>query len=122
MSAAVTRSIRWSVTLSLLAVTIMPWARAAYLSQDANALPPPVEMTAQQDHQRMMELLHITSLRPGADPNKPNAPNAVNYDESKANPYPKLPDPLLMKNGKRVTTTKLWWNQRRAEIVEDFDR
>ena len=70
----------------------------------------------------MMELLHITSLRPGADPNKPNAPNAVNYDESKANPYPKLPDPLAMKNGKRVTTAKLWWNQRRAEIVEDFDR
>jgi (4-O-methyl)-D-glucuronate---lignin esterase len=90
--------------------------------QDARGLPPPVEMTAQQDHQRMMELLHITSLRPGADPNKPNAPNAVNYDESKANPYPKLPDPLLMKNGKRVTTAKQWWNQRRAEIVEDFDR
>jgi len=91
-------------------------------SQDARGLPPPVEMTAQQDHQRMMELLHITSLRPGADPNKPNAPNAANYDESKANPYTKLPDPLLMKNGKRVTTAKLWWNQRRAEIVEDFDR
>ncbi|HKQ06976.1 MAG TPA: acetylxylan esterase [Blastocatellia bacterium] len=91
-------------------------------SQDARSLPAPVEMTAQQDHQRMMELLHITSLRPGADPNKPNAPNAVNYDESKANPYPKLPDPLAMKNGKRVTTAKLWWNQRRAEIVEDFDR
>lgn len=92
------------------------------LSQEGRALPPPVEMTAQQDHQRMMWLLHITSLRPGADPNKPNAPNAVNYDESKANPYPKLPDPLLMKNGKRVTTARLWWNQRRAEIVEDFDR
>jgi hypothetical protein len=92
------------------------------LSQEGRAQPAPVEMTAQQDHQRMMELLHITSLRPGADPNKPNAPNAVNYDESKANPYPKLPDPLVMKNGKRVTTAKLWWNQRRAEIVGDFDR
>ncbi|MFL6274191.1 MAG: acetylxylan esterase [Blastocatellia bacterium] len=92
------------------------------LSQERRAQPAPVEMTAQQDHQRMMELLHITSLRPGADPNKPNAPNAVNYDESKANPYPKLPAPLVMKNGKRVTTAKLWWNQRRAEIVEDFDR
>src|SRR4051794_2303183 len=85
------------------------------LSQEGGAQPAPVEMTAQQDHQRMMERLHITSLRPGADPNKPNAPNAVNYDESKANPYPKLPDPLVMKNGKRVTTAKLWWNQRRAE-------
>ncbi|HJQ25522.1 MAG TPA: acetylxylan esterase [Blastocatellia bacterium] len=91
-------------------------------SQDARALPPPVEMTAQQDHRRMMELLHITSLRPGADPNNRNAPNAVNYDESKANPYPNLPDPLIIKNGKRVTTAKQWWQRRRAEVVEDFDR
>ncbi len=31
-------------------------------------------------------------------------PNAANYDESKANPYPNLPDPLVLKNGKKVTT------------------
>jgi len=30
-----------------------------------------------QDHQRMLEALKITSLRPGADPNDPQAPNAV---------------------------------------------
>ncbi len=54
--------------------------------------------------------------------NNPQAPNAVNYDESKANPYPSLPDPLLLKNGKKVTSAKMWWNQRRPEIVEDFDR
>lgn len=70
----------------------------------------------------MMELLKITSLRPGANPNNPQAPNAVNYDESKANPYPNLPDPLVLKNGKKVTSARMWWNQRRPEIVEDFDR
>ena len=70
----------------------------------------------------MMDLLHINTLRPGADPNHPQAENAVNYDESKANPYPKLPDPLVLKNGKKVTTAKVWWNKRRPEIVEDFDR
>lgn len=75
-----------------------------------------------QDHQRMMEMLKITSLRPGANPNNPQAPNAVNYDEAKANPYPILPDPLTLKNGKQVTSAKMWWNQRRLEIVEDFDR
>src|SRR5437763_10398669 len=91
-------------------------------SQEARPLPPPVEMTAEQDHRRMMELLHITSLRPGANPNNPDAPNAVNYDEARANPYPNLPDPLVMKNGKRVTSAKMWWQRRRAEIVEDFDR
>lgn len=76
----------------------------------------------QEDHQKMMELLHITSLRRGADGRNALAPNAANYDESKANPYPDLPDPLALKNGRKVTTAKMWWNQRRPEIVEDFDR
>jgi len=69
----------------------------------------------------MMNLLHIDSLRPGASGNA-QSPNAANYDESKANPYPKLPDPLVLKNGKKVTSAKMWWKQRRPEIVEDFDR
>jgi hypothetical protein len=51
----------------------------------------------------------------------PNAPNYANYDESKANPYPNLPDPLVLKNGQKVTTDRMWRNQRRPEIVEDFD-
>jgi hypothetical protein len=75
-----------------------------------------------QDHQRMMKLLNIKELRPGANGSNPQAPNYANYDESKVLPYPPLPDPLVLKNGKKVTSAKLWWNQRRAEIVEDFDR
>jgi len=82
---------------------------------------PPVHLTAAQDHRRMMQLLHIDSLRPGPSGN-PQAPNAANVDESKASPYVSLPDPLVMNNGKKVTTAALWWKQRRAEIVEDFDR
>jgi peptidoglycan/xylan/chitin deacetylase (PgdA/CDA1 family) len=89
--------------------------------QDAKA-PPPVELTAEQDHRRLMELLGIQELRPGANPRDPQAPNAVNYDESRANPYPDLPDPLRLKNGKRVKDAKTWWDKRRREIVEDFDR
>ena len=83
---------------------------------------PPVQMTSEQDHQRTMDLLKISSLRQGADGNDPKAPNAANYDESKANPYPLLPDPLVLKNGKRVMTVRVWWDERRPEIVEDFDR
>jgi hypothetical protein len=79
-------------------------------------------LTAQQDHRMMTDLLRITSLRKGADPNNTNAPNAVNYDESKANPYPNLPDPLVLKSGQKVATAEMWWKQRRPEIVEDFDR
>ncbi|HXG32876.1 MAG TPA: hypothetical protein VNJ11_05895 [Bryobacteraceae bacterium] len=85
-------------------------------------LKPPVELTAQEDHQRMLKLLGITALRPGANPRDPNAPNAVNYDESKANPYPVLPDPLRLKNGRPVRTAREWWRMRRPEIVEDFER
>ncbi|HEX4002945.1 MAG TPA: hypothetical protein VHX36_09870 [Candidatus Acidoferrales bacterium] len=90
-------------------------------STGTSALPPPVQLTAEQDHQRMMDLLHITSLRPGRDAN-PASPRAANSDESKANPYPNLPDPLRLNNGKKVTTAKMWWTKRRPEIAEDFDR
>ena len=82
----------------------------------------PVQLTAQQDHKRMMELLNIKELRRGANGNNPKAENAANYDESKANPYPKLSDPLVLKSGKKVTTVEQWRKERRPEIVEDFDR
>jgi hypothetical protein len=84
--------------------------------------PPPVELAAEQDHRRMMGLLEITSLRPGADPRNPQAPNPVNYDEAKAGPHSKLPDPLVLKNGRKVADAKTWWESRRPEVVEDFDR
>ncbi|MCF7976343.1 MAG: acetylxylan esterase [Phycisphaerae bacterium] len=70
----------------------------------------------------MMSLLNITSLRPGRNGMNPQAENYANYDESKANPFPALPDPLVLKHGDRVTTADLWWQKRRPEIVEDFDR
>ncbi len=70
----------------------------------------------------MLDLLGIRQLRPGANPRDPGAPNAVNYDESKANPYPCLPDPLLTQDRRPVTTPEMWWSQRRPEIVELFDR
>ncbi|MGD1087365.1 MAG: acetylxylan esterase [Verrucomicrobiota bacterium] len=85
-------------------------------------LPAPMNWSAEQDHQNMMEQLGIKTLRPGANGLNRQAPNYQNTDESKANPFPNLPDPLTLKNGERVTTPKMWWNQRRSEIVEDFDR
>lgn len=81
----------------------------------------PLELTAEQDHQRVLNLLHISSLRTGPD-SDPASPHAANYDESKANPYPTLPDPLVLASGEKVTTAKTWWTNRRPEIVESFDR
>jgi lysophospholipase L1-like esterase len=69
----------------------------------------------------MLDQLGIVALRPGPSGNE-QAPNAANVDESKANPFPDLPDPLLLETGQRVTTPGLWWHARRPEIVEHFER
>ena len=76
---------------------------------------------AEDDHKNMMEQLGIKALRPGPSGTE-SAPNHANYDEALANPYPNLPDPLTLKNGKKVKSAKVWWTQRRPEIVEDFER
>ena len=84
--------------------------------------PDPVKLTPQEDHQRLMDLLHIKEVRRGRDGNNKDSPYYANYDESKANPYPTLPDPLLLKNGKKIAKASDWWSKRRPEIEEDFDR
>lgn len=88
--------------------------------QDTIGAATPVHLTSEQDHQRVMDLLHIPELRRGPDGN-PKSPNAANLDEAKVPPY-RLPDSLVLKNGKQVTTAAMWWKERRPEIVEDFDR
>jgi hypothetical protein len=86
----------------------------------ADTLPEPKNWTTAEDHQNMMQQLGITKLRPAPSGND-NAPNPSNYDEAKANPFPSLPDPLTLKNGKKVTSPEIWWRERRPEILADFD-
>src|SRR5450631_13099 len=96
--------------------------RAQFGAEPQKQLPAPaVNWTAAQDHQNMLDQLGIKALRPGPSGNE-TAPNHANYDDAKANPYPDLPDLLTLKSGKKVTTKAVWWNQRRPEIVEDFER
>jgi hypothetical protein len=103
--------------LFALAVVLMacPVVSQAAGQQAPQAAPAPVHLTAEQDRRRMMDLLGIKELRPGEEKD-------ANWDEAKANVYPKLPDPLVEKSGKRVTTAEEWWKVRRPEIVEDYDR
>ena len=100
-------------------------AASAYLTVELcgqqSALPQPMNWTANEDHQNMMDQLGIKALRPGPS-GRENAPNQANYDESKANPFPNLPDVLTLKNGPKVTTAEMWWKQRRPEIIQDFER
>ncbi len=124
MSRTAMRSIRWLSGLVLVMLVGTAWVRGAEPAKppEGATAPGPVKMTAPEDHKRMMDLLHIPSLRRGADGSNRQSPYAANYDEAKANPYPNLPEPLVLKNGQKVTTAQMWWEQRRPEIVEDFDR
>src|SRR5215469_7510914 len=103
---------------SLLAACL--FAASAAVAQ-SNTAPAPVTFTAEQDHQNMMDQLGIKALRPGPSGNE-KAPNHANYDESLANPFPNVPDPLTLNNGRKVTTADEWWKQRRPEIVEGLEK
>jgi hypothetical protein len=105
----------------LLFVLLVSVSWHSYAQSNRQAMDSLRKLT-EADHKRMLALLKIDSLRHGANGSNPNAPNAANYDEAKANPYPNLPDPLTLKSGKKITDAKTWWNKRRPEIVEDFDR
>ena len=116
-------------SLLTLIFLLLLCASAVLFAQQQRQLTPEQQaaMQAQQaatkaDQQLMLDQLKITALRPGANGSNPEAPNYANYDESKVMTYPPLPDPLTLKNGKKVKNAKQWWNNRRAEIIEDFDR
>jgi hypothetical protein len=96
-------------------------ALASMASVHAQQAPVLRDWTTAEDHKQMMGQLGITALRPGPSGNE-SAPDHANYDEALANPYPVLPDPLTLKNGRKVTKARQWWQTRRPEIVEDFER
>ncbi len=111
---AVASSLLWPVSLLVLLT-------AAGLYGRQSSVPEPQNWTTAEDHQDMMNRLGIKKLRPGPSGDE-KAPNAANYDEAVANPFPILPEVLTLKNGKKVAGAKDWWNKRRPEIVEDFER
>jgi hypothetical protein len=108
--------------LKSFAVSLTFVCAGAVMGQSSgSASPAPVTFTSDQDHQNMMDQLGIKALRPGPSGND-KAPNHANNDESKANPYPNLPDPLVLNNGEKVTTAQMWWDKRRPEIVEGYEK
>jgi len=133
------RSLRWFLFPNLLLLALAP-ARAeeptspaepmtavAVLAKNPFRLTPEErtflgKLTA-EDHADMMRQLGITQIRPGRNGStKPGTPNQANYDQAQANPFPDWPDPLTLKDGRQVATAQLWWQERRPEIVEDFER
>jgi len=106
--------------IGLSAVIVLASLSTGLAAQTASQ-PAPVNFTADQDRQNMMDQLGIKALRPGRSGNE-NAPNHANYDESQANPYTNVPDPLTMNDGRKVTTAKMWWDERRPEIVDMYEK
>jgi len=113
--------VKYILISCILLFLIAPAVSAQQNNSDNAILHPPVEMDNIDDHQRMMYLLGIKKLRPGADGSNENSPNYANYDESKATPYPELPELLVTNDGHKVTTPEMWWKVRRPEIIELFD-
>jgi hypothetical protein len=101
-----------SVLLILTAISSGQFSRQA---QDS------IRKITQEDYKNMLGQVGVTSTRPGPS-GTPGQPNSANADESKATQYTSLPDPLILNNGKKVKSAKVWWNKRRPEIVELFDR
>lgn len=73
------------------------------------------------DYENMLITLDIdrSVVRKGPSGN-PKDPNAANSSEEKVNKYT-LPDLLILKNRKKVTSVKDWLEKRKPEIIEDFE-
>ena len=76
---------------------------------------------AAADYADMLGKLNIQQPREGRQPNSQDESKHPNYDELTANPYPFYPDPLVTESGKKVKNAKMWYKQRRPEIVKLFE-
>lgn len=102
----------------LLFLIVLSFSANAQFSQAARDS---INKLTEKDYEQMLGQLGIqrSEKRPGPSGN-PSDPNAANSAEDKVNTYV-LPDPLVLKNGKKVSDAKTWWEKRRPEIVLDFE-
>lgn len=105
----------------MVSTLLICFCASLLLPGPGHAAEPADRWSTQDDHRDMMRQLGITRLRPGPS-GQANATNAANYDPAKANPFPVLPELLVMKDGTPVTHAAQWWQVRRPEIVEAFER
>ncbi len=83
-------------------------------------LPPPADDSKRPQHLKPKEGSNNWYDEAGNTHVRSGWGNWSNYDEANADAY-KLPDPLVLKNGKRVQTANTWWKQRRPEILDDYE-
>ncbi len=108
----------YKLFISGLLLTLLNWTEAQILSQEARDS---IYDLTKADHNLMKQVLGIeVPNRPGPS-GDPNAPNATNNNEARVNSYD-LSNPLQMESGQAVKTEDDWWQKRRPEIVELFER
>ena len=80
-----------------------------------------INKLTEADYNNMLGQLSInrSQVRRGPSGNPKDA-NAANSSEDQVNKYT-LPDPLVLKNGKKVKSVNDWNQLRRPEIVADFE-
>jgi hypothetical protein len=102
---------------------LLPWLLLAGLASGSIAQPSPERKAAtERDYRDTLSRLGISRLRTGADGMHPDAPNAANYDESKARSGEPLPPLLRDANGGTVDSSAKWWRVRRPEIAALLER
>jgi hypothetical protein len=106
--------------ISFIFIAQVGWSQAT-ITPEQDSIIADIKRRTRLDYQNMLQQLEIVEVRPGANGNDPKAPNAANYNEAKANPYPEYPDPLVFNDGSKVSSAKDWHEKRRQEILEDFD-
>ncbi|CAM4147695.1 S9 family peptidase [Aquirufa beregesia] len=114
------RNLSFSLLFSLL-LSWSSWAQVARTAEQDSMLADRNRKT-QADYEQMLQQLNIQSIRPGVNGSNPKAPNAANYDESKATIFPTIPAVLQLKNGRMVDSKRSWNYHRKPEVVEDFER
>ncbi|GAA5040675.1 acetylxylan esterase [Marivirga lumbricoides] len=105
---------KWRIVVLFLGLPVFSFAQFSQAERDS------IYRLSVIDHQQMKEQLGIIAPnRPGPSGN-PDDPNAANTDEKNVRDY-QLPDPLILNNGKKVTTSEGWWQKRRPELVRLFE-
>src|ERR1700754_283947 len=117
----------WTLSEVLIVSCAFLLLAASVAAQTKAAAAPPsasdraaIAAASSAERDRELKLLGISEMKPGATAYDIGKPGNANYDESKANPYPKLPDVLVMNDGTRVKTPEQW-RKRRAELQAMFD-
>lgn len=116
------RSISMSLFLrpcivALTTLIVLPALAAQMPSPEERAR---IDAASAAERDREVKLLGIAAMQPGVTAYDIGKPGNANYDESKANPYPRLPDAFTLNDGTKVKT-KAQWEKRRQEIKVLFD-